>query len=845
MSKHKTTQIRFKGFVGEHNNNKQSSVLHVASRRRGRLGCRWGPGNSLAIFVTPPKIDTTSVVDANGNNARIHGSSSFQEKVGGGGGSSSFQEKVGGGGGGLEKKCDASTSGIVERQWNVFPRQTRKLIQDGLRIFCEVQRGEHEEKTIRRFGEGRGGRESFQSKLKRCSTMYLKSIRKSAESVSTQGRSVLRTKLLISATCWHLSQIFFFGETTEDATPSRAKRSSISMDLVEWLRENFFAAAEEEEEDLRVMFDPRYASGAILEDSWDTTKWETLWRFLIHGQWHLAFKALRERHPSIAKGNVSPALAGLVGLLRVGGHGHLSGFPVFSPSRVETWRSEVSQCLDQARAEPETSEKRYVIDTLRLLLGDDEILKDICNTWQDMFCASLLFKFPNLQRHEFLPSRNRNYTADQRGRRCFQACVETMCGRANRQEVRLYSEIAGQNPQAPLDMFRWLGMPWMAAHMADLLAHAKRLPPLPPASKESQNLVASLGGSTCGHAQRALLVEEFVESIAGDSDLWQIAATYALGMETECGKGREYLVPSERRHVQALLQLILERAPVHTEVAATRAYNFAQRLQQFDASCSLGLSRAMCVRRANVGSGNCGRWLLHADAFSHLNTLAMELLNDCVVSCRSSFDPSSSTTSRATGIGTSVDGPTAMKRMHALLAAVAMRPSVLVTFGGLRTLHNLQQFLLVESDIQRSGFRETIVVSESRGEETQMVSTCLHNVAAKHLAGILSDDGLPLKFVWPALCMAMPYLRLRSFAKSELYVLMDRLTAFMSEWTVSSSSSGMSSYPIPHAFAGSVVASPASFKKLGVNSSLSKRPFVQAFREEAAHCLSDATLVVG
>jgi len=827
--------LRLKGFrhdIETHGRVSRKNAVHVATGRRGFLKCRWGAGNNLAVFVAQARSDSDAAASP----------LTFQD---------SKRESNG-------EHMGASSTCVVELEWNVLPRMARRLIQDGLRIFCQVQQGPRD--LLRG--------QSYQQKLRDSSEAYLRCIDKAAESVAGQDAyKHVRARLLTASTFWHLTEIFYLrgplgssgnGDGREGSVSSAAAAAhertseSIAASLVTWLRDHFFALDGTEPHDASELLDA--SSHSVLQGGWNARKWKIIQRMLVRGRPNIAHGALL-KHPHVVSNRASPTLRRMIDLLTPSTSKN-DVVPAAFLRNVEAWRVEAQECLRQATSEDAAGheDSKGIVETLQLMLGDERRIDAVCDTWKEMFSASLLFKLYDVQRHEFLTSTARRNAPGQRGRRCLQACFERHCRTwvgGRRQEINLYLAISAQDPHASLTAFGLLRMPWMAAHMADLLAHAGHLKPLPPASDDHRNLVANLGGDDCGHAQRALLIEEYVETLLGDSHLWQVASIYALGMETVCGKGRHHLAPTGLRHIQCLAQLIMERAPTDTEVSATRAYTFARQLDLTDACRSICLSRAMRVRRSLVGTGNCGRWLLFADAPQLLEKLALEHIEACVVPC--AWDVSAKgNSSRAFDSRQqrrNIDGSSMMKHMHGLLASVSMRSPVAMTFAGIRAMHNVQQYLLVESDIKRSGFDEIIKVA-TRGKEgpAGTVETCLHRVAARHLTRILEDDDLPRKLIWPVLCMSLPYLQLRSFDVDDVYVLMQRLDDFLSEYSGPQSGSSVEGGAMalrPSAITGSIVSDPKAMRDLGVSSLRDPRksaPFVQELRCGMSECLSSALL---
>ena len=410
-----------------------------------------------------------------------------------------------------------------------------------------------------------------------------------------------------------------------------------------------------------------------------------------------------------------------------------------------------------------------VSQILRVLSGDIRAIQSVedkKNSWHAMMSLMLQFNQPELTRHCFLDSKSRGYSYQQKGKRlveqCFDAKVPSWRTSEEYAHLKMYLKILAQDEQSVMTTFVRLGLPWMTAHMSDLLAHCGQLVKLPSDLPERINLVDMLGGNDCGHAQRAVYVEDYVSSLLGDSNLWEVALTYAKGLETECGKGSSLTTPPSRNHVRELMREILERVPVRTEYEASRAFDLATRFGIDEAAKTLSLCRASHLRHHRIGSrgGNSALWLLKAGAGETLNRIALKYLDDCVVRLEDEEEQQQHQERKSC--------EDVLKDMHTLLSSISICPDVIEDQYGVRLLHRIQQLLLIENDIKMFGPKKLVTIGFDQRSN-------LAREASKHLIGILNDEKLPERFAWPLLCMSMPYLRTRSFSSDMVSVLMRHL----------------------------------------------------------------------
>ena len=622
-----------------------------------------------------------------------------------------------------------------------------------------------------------------------CSKLYMKSIESAAAKCEDQD---LAAKFNHALTFWHLSHICMLSKD----------KSSVVPELVQWLDENFLQSQQEE-----------MMLGHLLRESSESVDPQAVWylcqHFLIRGRRDLASKVLT-KHPNYAEMSDIQQLQSLI----------LS--PEISKRAAE---------LVSSTSSPQVSQ------ILRILSGDVRAIQSVedkKNSWHAMMSLMLQFNQPALTRRCFLDSRSRGYSYQQKGKRlveqCFDAKVPSWRTNEQYEHLKMYLKILAQDEQSVMTTFVRLGLPWMTAHMSDLLAHCGQLQKLPADLPERINLVEQLGGNDCGHAQRAVYVEDYVSSLLGDSNLWEIALTYAKALETKCGKGSSLTTPPSRNHVRELMREILEHVPVDTEHVASRAFDLATRYGIDEAARTLSLCRASHLRHHRIGSrgGNSALWLLKASAGETLNSIALKYLNECVV--RLEDEETSAEQKQQEEETTTKTCEDVLKDMHTLLSSVSICPDVIEDQYGIRLLHRIQQLLLVENDIKMFGPEKLVMI----GGKGSVLKSNLAREASKHLIGILSDEKLPECFAWPLLCMSMPYLRIRSFSSDMVAVLMRHLEE-----------TNTKNDRKPYVIRGSMSLDSEALKRWGLNSKRDSKlqvSFVTTLRLELARNLSKSLL---
>ena len=366
-------------------------------------------------------------------------------------------------------------------------KQARRLISDGHRIFSELQRRLRSE----------GG--SIEQHVSACSKLYMKSIESAAAKCEDAD---FATKLNHAYTFWHLSHICMLNK----------QKSSVVPELVEWLDENFLRSEREETMLGHLLREnpSQFLQGTDAQRR-ESEVWYLFQHFLIRGRRDLASRIL-SKHPSYREMSDLQELQSLVG-----GSGN---------------NNEISK---RAAEMLPSASNQQISQVLRILSGDVRAIQSVQdknNSWHAMMSLMLQFNQPALTRNSFLDSKSRGYSYEQKGKRlveqCFDAKVPSWRTSEQYAHLKMYLKILAQDEHSVTTTFIRLGLPWMTAHMSDLLAHCGQLRPLPSDLPERINLVEMLGGNDCGHAQRAVYFEDYVSSLLSDSNLWEVALTYVM-----------------------------------------------------------------------------------------------------------------------------------------------------------------------------------------------------------------------------------------------------------------------------------------------------------------------------
>eukprot|EP00941_MAST-03F_sp_MAST-3F-sp1_P004289 g4289.t1 len=835
----------------------QLPLVHSHSGRRGFLGFTWGVGNDIILFAqaAPPKFGKSNNDMEVDNVARENESSSL---------------------------CCP----LVQLQWEVYPRETRKLLQDGHQTFVHLQ----QQMLLNRDDPDAKQREILLAsrRYRRCMERSIQAMAARSETKAFAAATVARdrwamefNKLMeltqIGSAVWHLCEFFLL-----DDSESRCG-GNVTGQLVQWVEEHFWTTQDEEDELARIQaceagVDSQVDNGSnvvIVEDG--PTFWVLLCRFLMRGHLvgahdllmlHSHFRLHPPASEMLLGGNTNSgdeeeiaALEALHFLIDIEGEeeamslggsqnrgNRISAMPLrqeMAPgefnARWAEWRANVNRTLSRAQA---GNCSEGLITALKLLSGDISTIESLSAQWFEMLAAELMYRFPTLQRQEFAQAQT--MVNPPAGRDCMQRCLALMENSNNtssaadeemkRRWAISYLAIMNGEGITAIDLARHLGLQWMAAHLADLLHHA-RGDPLP-TDKDKGKLISmndieksdhhvgyeeasALRAATGGGGLREWLNLQYSESILGDRSAWQVAATYAAHSAPSSASLGVYplsnnvsaLTLASGTHARQQLVCLLQHHGAGNDkdllkltAACLRFGDEAGELFREDVVRPAAVARARWWRQRGR-FGNCVRWLLVAGSHDLLEALALELMAAVLLpgslefrSLRDRLTAGDKEKAKLwrTENGVARIGHPVMQQVDAVLAAVGVDAELteaVSDFSALALLSQLQQLFLVEEDIHaisslydddnnRTDVPETgitkDILSSILGPDGVPLSAIeaekyLHREAGRRLHLLLADEDMPRRFWRPLLRMCLPYLRRREFSVAEAQLLMERL----------------------------------------------------------------------